>query len=169
MFQVRWMQGWGSAADAKAAEAIRLGGMDRVRFGRALGIGARETAKALMKAADAAAAPNPEVTRKAGAAVAGKIEQVKVTTAGVKQGGKRFGEAMWGPFAKASSVLWLEVTGVLFGMFAAVAGVWAWNNRRDFMGSGLAAHQEWARVAMLGLFGYLTVSSYVRAARRNRR
>ncbi len=121
--------------------------MDRVRFGRALGIGARETAKALMKAADAATAPNPEVTRAAGAVVAKKVapvaapiarqvERAKVTTAGVKRGGKRFGEAMWGPFAKASSVLWLEVTGVLFGMFAAVAGVWSWNNRGDFMAAG---------------------------------
>src|SRR5579863_7670330 len=112
--------------------------MDRVRFGRALGTGARDAAKALMKAADAAAAPNPEgqrpaspVVTKAVAPVVRQVERAKATTAGVKRGGKRFGEAVWGPFAKASSVLWLEVTGVLFGMFAAVAGVWAWNDRGD--------------------------------------
>jgi len=154
--------------------------MDRVRFGRALGTGAREAAKALMKAADAAAAPTPEATRTVTAAVAKKaapvarpviqqVERVKATTAGVKRGGKRFGEAVWAPLAKASNVLWLEVTGVLFGMFAVVAGAWAWNNRRDLAGAGTAAHQEWLRIAMFLLFGYLTVSSYVRAAERSRR
>jgi len=35
--------------------------MDSVRFGRALGFGARSAAKALLSAADAAAAPNPSV------------------------------------------------------------------------------------------------------------
>ncbi len=156
--------------------AVRLSNMDRVRFGRALGVGAREAGKALMKAADAATAPNPnpEVIRPAtsrpvAARVAQQVQSVKATSAGVKRGGKRFGEAVWGPFAKASSVLWLEVTGVLFGMFAAVAGVWVWTHRADLAGSGTAAHQEWLRIAMLGLFGYLTVSSYVKAARRSRR
>ena len=150
--------------------------MDRVRFGRALGVGAREAGKALLKAADAATAPNPnpEVIRPAqprpvARAVAQKVQSVKATSAGVKRGGKRFGEAVWGPFAKASSVLWLEVTGVLFGMFAAVAGVWAWTHRGDLAVAGNPAHQEWVRLGMLALFGYLTVSSYVRAAKRSRR
>jgi hypothetical protein len=40
--------------------------MDRVRFGRALGYGARHAAKSLAKAADAAASPNPRAA--AGAA-----------------------------------------------------------------------------------------------------
>jgi hypothetical protein len=129
-----------------------------------------------MKAADAATAPNPnpEVIRPTpprpvARVVAQKVQSVKATSAGVKRGGKRFGEAVWGPFAKASGVLWLEVTGVLFGMFAAVAGVWVWTHRADLAGNGTAAHQEWLRVGMLGLFGYLTISSYVRAARRSRR
>jgi hypothetical protein len=157
--------------------------MDRVRFGRALGMGAREAARAVMKAADAAKAPSPEsrqtgnpvVERKAEPVViptAGQVhrqrERAKVSVAGVKRGGKKFGEAMWGPFAKASSVLWLEVTGVLFGMFALVAGSWAWSNRLDLAGSGKPAHQEWLRIGMMAVFGYLTVSSYVRAARRGR-
>ena len=157
-------------------------------------MGAREAARAVMKAADAAKAPSPEGRRtadpveekmaepvviptegqahrqrerakvsRAGVSVAG------VSVAGVKRGGKKFGEAMWGPFAKASSVLWLEVTGVLFGMFALVAGSWAWSNRMGLAAGGKPAHQEWVRIGMMALFGYLTVSSYVRAARRGRR
>jgi len=129
-----------------------------------------------MRAVDAAAAPNPNpqvippsAPRPVAQAVAQRVQSVKATSAGVKRGGKRFGEAVWGPFAKASSVLWLEVTGVLFGMFAAVAGVWAWTHRGDLAATGNPAHQEWLRIGMLALFGYLTVSSYVRAARRSRR
>jgi len=35
-----------------------------------------------------------------------------------KREGKKFGERIWGPFAHAGSVLWLEVTGLFFGLFA---------------------------------------------------
>ena len=158
--------------------------MDRVRFGRALGIGAREAARAAMKAVDAAKAPSPEGTRTANPAVDSKAapevlqpqrqperagQRAKVSVAGVKRGGKNFGAAMWGPFAKASSVLWLEVTGVLFGMFALVAGSWAWSNRLDLAAGGKLAHQEWVRLGMMAVFAYLTVSSYTRAAKRSRR
>jgi len=58
---------------------------------------------------------------------------------------------------------------VLFGMFALVAGSWAWSNRMGLAAGGKPAHQEWVRIGMMALFGYLTVSSYVRAARRGRR
>ena len=158
--------------------------MDRVRFGRALGMGAREAARAAFKAVDAAKAPSPEAARGVGTAAAQKVapvviptvgqvqrqqERAKVSVAGVKRGGKKFGEAVWGPFAKASSVLWLEVTGVLFGMFALVAGSWAWSSRADLSAGGTLMHREWVRLGMLVVFGYLTVSSYVKAAKRSRR
>ena len=158
-------------------------GMDRVRFGRALGVGAREAAKALVKAADAATAPSPAATnptitdptapspattRKAGAAMAQRVERAKVTAAGVKRGGRSFGQAVWTPVVKASGVLWLEVTGVLFGMFALVIGIWVWNNRRDLVGVGVAKERAWAGAVMLAVFAYCTVSSYVKAAKRQR-
>lgn len=150
--------------------------MDRVRFGRALGGGAREAAKALVKAAEAASAPNPgesragvPVGRVAGEAAARGVEQAKASAAGVKRGGKRFGEAVWGPLMKQSGVLWLEFTGVFFGLFAATAGVGVWKNRVDLLGSGAARERVWFAVAMLVVFGYFTVSSFVRARRRGRR
>lgn len=142
-------------------------------------MGAREAAKAAMKAVDAAKAPSPESTRAAATVTATNaapvvlpaerpVQRPGVSVAGVKRGGKNFGAAMWGPFAKASSVLWLEVTGVLFGMFTLLAGSWAWSNRADLASAGKLAHQEWVRLGMMAVFGYLTVSSYVRAARRSR-
>ena len=147
-------------------------------------MGAREAARAAFKAVDAAKAPSPDAARGAGTTAEQKVAPVVIPTArqaerqrqgsgvsvaGVKRGGRKFGEAMWGPFAKASSVLWLEVTGVLFGMFALVAGSWAWSSRAELALGGTLAHREWVRLGMMALFGYLTVSSYVRAARRSRR
>jgi hypothetical protein len=150
--------------------------MDKVRFGRALGTGAREAAKALIKAADAATAPDPSPSlkqRPAAQVVETPVQvaapRARVTKAGLKQGSKRFGEAAWGPVAKAGGVLWLEVTGVLFGLFAVAAGIAVWQDRGNFRVGGAAEHHAWVALGMLVVFGYFTVSSYVRAARRSRR
>lgn len=155
-----------------ARKTVRLWDMDKVRFGRALGMGARQGAKALMKAADAATTPDPRATRKAGAAVRGKMietaGQAKATSAGVKEGGRRFGAAVWKPMVTASSVLWLEVTGVLFGMFALVTGTWTWSHRYDLAAGGVLRQHEWIGVGLFSLFVYFTVSSYTRAAKRGR-
>jgi hypothetical protein len=147
--------------------------MDRVRFGKALGVGTREAGKALWKAADAALAPNPSAAndrgRIAGAKLREGVVQARTTTAGVKRGGKRFGEAVWGPVAKASGVLWLEVTGVFFGIFALTAGIELWKRHGDFRTPGDGRQHAWFALAMLVVFGWFTVSSFVRASRRGKR
>ena len=157
-------------------EAVRLEGMDKVRFGRALGTGAREAAKALIKAADAATAPDPSPPLKQRPAVPivekpvqAAAPRARVTKAGLKQGSKRFGEAAWGPVAKAGGVLWLEVTGVLFALFAVAAGIAVWNDRGNFRAGGAVGHHAWAALGMLVVFGYFTVSNFVKAARKGRR
>ena len=171
--------------------------MDSVRFGRALGVGARAAAKTLVTAVDAATAPNPSAPAKTISTTAHPKEasaeaqpaetkarasgarlgqqavrttaQVKQTGKGLKQGGKRFGEAVWGPFAKLSGVLWHEIMGVLFGMFAAVSGVEAWNGRGSLRVGAAGRTHELFAIAMVAGFGYFTVSSFVRASRRQRR
>ena len=174
--------------------------MDRVRFGRALGAGAREAARALVKAADAAAAPNPNVSSPVGptprpvqptastarpevqtpvrlegspgARAARQITQVRrsaaTTTRGVREGSSRFGKAVWSPFVKLSGVLWLEMTGVFFGIFALTAGVGVWKSRGELHAGGAAEHRFWFAVGMLAVFGYFSVSSFLRARRRGR-
>jgi len=156
--------------------------MDRVKFGRALGQGAREAAKALVRAADAATEPNPEpnpspAARQAGTAAgtvtARTVQQARAKTAGVKRGAKRFGEAVWGPFVKLSGVLWLELTGVFFGLFALTAAVEVFKHRADFHPSTTSApdarlHLFFA-IAMVLVFGYFTISSFMRARRRGKR
>jgi hypothetical protein len=87
------------------------------------------------------------------------------------QGSKRFGEAVWRPFIRLSGVLWLEFTGVFFGIFAVYAASGAWKLRGDLRETAANhdAHMHLLMAAGMALvFGYFCVSSFVRAARRGR-
>jgi hypothetical protein len=193
--------------------------MDRVRFGRALGFGARQAVKTLVTAVDAATAenpsaakpapnqtppqaarspaashspsrvppqteaapPNPETPARKAAHPAAKTaaqtrSQTGAQTRQVKQrlgrGGKRFGEAVWEPFVRLSGVLWLEVTGVFFGLFALVALGYLWKLRAAWHAgvADAATHRSLIGAAiMFVLFGYFCVSSFLRARRRERK
>lgn len=169
--------------------------MDSVRFGRALGIGARLAAKTLVTAVDAAAAPNPSAppartsppsaqlytppappppTAADGARenAARRTLPLRKTTRGIAQGSRRFGEAAWGPVVKLSGVLWLEFTGVFFGIFALFAAGGAWKLRdslhRTATKPDARIHLE-LTAALAIIFGYFCISSFVRANRRSRR
>ncbi len=168
--------------------------MDSVRFGRVLGIGARLAAKTVVSAVDAATAPNPSTPAGSGEGSAKTVERtavravpegvpvvkrpiearvpVRQTAQGLKQGSKRFGEAIWGPFARLGGVLWLEVTGVFFGLMAFSVGAGAWKLRGALHGTA-ANHEDHVRLLVaIGItlvFAYFCVSSYVRAGRRGRR
>jgi hypothetical protein len=170
--------------------------MDSVRFGRALGIGARVAAKTLVTAVDAATSPNPSAAEKAkqgteaapaaaSPSATGKAEssrvrqqaakttaQVRQTSAGLKEGSKRFRESVGGPLARLSGALWLELTGVFFGIFAVFAAGGAWKLRGTLQGTGANhdAHGRFlAAVLMAAVFAYFCVSSFVKANRRSRR
>jgi hypothetical protein len=170
--------------------------MDSVRFGRALGIGARLAAKTLVTAVDAATAPNPSTTanqqQETGPAASalkppsGKAEaatprvaqqpartttQARQTGHALKQGGKAFSAAFGGRLSRLSGALWLELTGVFFGIFALFAANGAWKMRVALRDTA-ATHDAHVRLlfslAMAALFGYFCVSSFVRANRRSR-
>jgi hypothetical protein len=185
--------------------------MDRVRFGRALGYGARQAAKTLLTAVDAATAENPAgrkqvpgVDARAAAGArqgqilppAGRVEsperkqaavkaaraaavtaseaaaRARETQKGLRRGGKRFGESVWRPFVRLSGVLWLEVTGVFFGIFAlfALGAVWRLRGAWHLTAGNEVGHRNLlGAVAMLVVFGYFCASSFVRAHRRERR
>jgi hypothetical protein len=148
--------------------------MDRERFGRALGQGTREAARALWQAADAAAAPNPRA-RPASTQppitpqpIAHAAHTIRATTHGVQRGTRRFGEAVWGPFVRVSRVLWLEVTGVFFGLFAVTAAMDAWKHRADLHTAGVSPQHLYFALAMFVVFGWFTFSSFLNARRRSR-
>jgi hypothetical protein len=181
--------------------------MDRVRFGRALGLGARQAVKTLTTAVDAATAPNPAAKSAArntnasqAAAVAVRpassasnptasrsvppspakqavqtaartVAQAREVRQGLGRGSRRFGEAMWKPIVRLSGVVWLEVTGVFFGIFALLALGYLWKLRGAWHANAANADERRSligAVVMLALFGYFCVSSFVRARQRER-
>ena len=172
--------------------------MDSARFGRVLGIGTRLAAKTVVAAVDAATAPNPSAkatTSQSGDGVqttappptaekakdpvvrlsqkaARTTAQVVQTGQGLKRGGKRFGEAVWGPFVKLSGQLWLELTGVFFGIFAVFAASTAWKMRDDLRETA-TNHDPHVHLlltaGMAVVFGYFCVSSFVKSSRRGKR
>jgi len=174
----------GTAGFLRAAGWHYNRSMDSGRLGRVLGIGTRLAARTLVQAVDAASAANPHASpvqqkpskaenagRVAAARATGTAGKLHVTGRGLAAGGKRFGEAVWGPLAKASGALWLELTGVFFGMFAVFAGANAWKIRWALHETA-ANHDAHSRllmsVAMAAVFGYFCVSSFVKANRRSR-
>lgn len=145
--------------------------MDRVRFGRALGGGARDAARAILKAADAAATPNPTspVARATPTpTITPPPRTTPPTTARLRRGSKNFGQAIWSPFVRQSGVLWLEFTGVFFGLFAVTAALATWKHRHDLLSATPARPQALFALAMLIVFGYFTCSSFLKASRRGR-
>jgi hypothetical protein len=129
-------------------------------------------------ASKSAASASTAASGKGGASGGRLVEQAARTTAqvrqtgrGLKEGGRRFGEAVWGPFVKLSGALWLELTGVFFGIFAVFASVNAWKMRAALhatSGSRDAHVRLLIAVAMAVVFSYFCVSSFVKANRRSR-
>jgi len=167
--------------------------MDSVRFGRALGVGARAAAKTLVTAVDAATSPNPtsakpavspggatkqQSARAAAPQTAAVVDQVTraaaqaiKTTENLNRGGKQFGQTVWSPVKRLSGVLWLEFTGVFFGLFALSAGSAAWKLRGAWHETATNHDERTKLFLAIGiaiLFGYFCISSFLRARRRER-
>lgn len=85
----------------------------------------------------------------------------------VKREGKRFGERIWGPFAHAGSVLWLEVTGLFFGLFALYFGQNAFKLRYEWRAGAQHVRFE-VYCAITAVFLYFAVSSFLNARRKER-
>ena len=153
--------------------------MDRVRFGKALGVGTREAAKALARAADAALAPSPggssrstrtiERTPHARNPPPPARRPAIPSHDDLRRGSKRFGESVFKPFAKASSVLWFEFTGSFFALFALAMGLETWKRRAELRPGVILNGHAWLAPVLLLIFGYFTVSSFLNASRRSRR
>lgn len=157
-----------------APRTRKLEVMDRVKFGRALGYGARHAAKTLVQAAEAASTPNPAAkapvasssrpTETRSAPVSRRVPDAQT----VRAAGQQAKSSLVAPVVRFSSVIWLQVTGVFFALIAFTMGAAAWRTRAALhapAGSHDAA-KLYAYMAVCALFTYFTVSSFVRAARR---
>jgi hypothetical protein len=169
---------------------VRLRGMDRVRLGRALGYGARHAAKTLASAVDAATAPNPagsatrtatrrpaenESVRQAAVPlinqVADAYRTVDETRKEAKKQAREAGRSMFAPLKTFSSVLWLQVTGTFFAVFAAFMGEGVWKLRANFRApmNSPDAQKLYFHLIVFLAFAYFTVSNFVRASHRERK
>lgn len=150
--------------------------MDRVRFGRALGYGARHAAKTLAQAADAASSPNPSKSGTRPSVPAQRTVEARPQVNSrrlpdaqtLKTAGRQAKSSLLTPVVRFSSVLWLQVSGVFFALVALIMGNAAWRARAGFhaAANSHAAIKLYACAAFCALFTYFAVSSFVRAARR---
>lgn len=152
--------------------------MDRVRFGRALGYGARHAAKTLVQAVDAASSPSPAANKSPAAATRRPVAQTpsasqtrqtgaatQRTIAAATQQAKG---SFVAPIAKFSGTLWLQVTGVFFGLVAVAMAGGAWRARAALHDppSSHAAIKLYTYLVVFVVFAYFAISSFVRAERR---
>ncbi len=132
------------------------------KFGRVLGVGFRVAGRlaaghlAAQRSATQAhpATPPPTVPDAARAA---------------KLLGKATGRGLGGflrPFRRVGGILWLEVTGFFFGLFAVYFGVDGWRVRSSIFHG--PEHRHWIISAIAAsLFLYLCLSAFWRARRRS--
>lgn len=87
---------------------------------------------------------------------------------GVGEGARRFGKAMWGPFAHVSSVLWSEVTGAFFGLFAFYFAQGIFKYHAEYKAG--PNHQQFVLdIVLTVLFGYFALSSFYIARRKKKK
>jgi len=147
--------------------------MEPKKVGRTLGIGVRVASNMLRERVERAAASSPAASTTgnrppmpASTSVHPVPMSKRVATA--KRGAKAFGHALLGPFTHAGGVLWLEITGLFFALFALffVQSVYrvrtAWRQGPEH--SHLLLY-----CAMALAFAWFSVSSFARAYRKSRR
>ena len=89
----------------------------------------------------------------------------------VKQQARGVGRSVLAPIRTFSSVIWLQVTGTFFAVFAAFMGEGVWKLRANFKApvSSPEAHKVYFHLIVFLGFAYFTVSNFVRAYLRERR
>jgi hypothetical protein len=148
------------------------------RLGRVLGVSTRLAAEKLRQKTEAAAAassapraatiPPAQTIRPAAAgqtaaaAVAGSLQSGRR----LARGAGRFGAAFWRPFAHATSVLWLQISGVFFALFTLFFIVHA---TQLYKVSGWQDRHVLAYGFFALLFGWFALTSFWRAHARQKK
>lgn len=135
--------------------------MNSKRVGRSVGIGARVAARMLR-----------DRTQQAGEKTVAHVQKNAPVYADrgrrLGDGSRRLGVSLWRPFAHASNVLWLEVTGLFFGIFTLFFVVNAIRFRAAWHAG--PEHQRFLLYFVCSVvFLYFTLSSFTRASRRRSR
>jgi hypothetical protein len=134
--------------------------MEPNSFGRRLGIGVRVGANILRDRAGRASQTTTESVKQNAPVYASRSKAVG-------RGAKRFGQAVWGPLAHASGVLWLEITGLFFGIFTVFFAQNVYKLRHATSGPDHRRLLVYVGVSLI--FAYFTVSSFYRARRKEKK
>jgi|SRR5579875_695267 len=135
--------------------------MEARRLGRTVGVGTRIAARLLREGAARAAAQSAARAEKS-------IPPYTARGQRLAEGSRRFARSVWTPLARASRILWLEVTGLFFAIFAVFFASNTWRVRTGWHAG--PRHREFMLYALCtAIFLYFTVSSYVRARRHKNR
>lgn len=159
----------------RVATPVYTRAMDKVRLGRILGAGARHAARTAVQAVDAATAadPNPPAARPLSQRPSPTPHQIfdalTQTARAVDQGKQAARTAVktaaLAPLKRASKVLWLEITGSFFLLFALPFVGYAYKTR-DGIHTASPEHAHFLLYCGLAaLFAYFSASSFLRARR----
>jgi hypothetical protein len=139
--------------------------MEPDRFGRKLGVGVR-VASGMLR--DRASQTAHSMQKEAPVYVERAAQQSAERGRSVARGVRKFGQGIWGPFAHASGVLWLEVTGLFFALFGLFFAQSAYKLRHAWWTGG--EHTRFMLyLAVTVVFFYFTFSSFYRARQKEKK
>jgi hypothetical protein len=135
--------------------------MEPKKVGRTLGIGVRVASNMLRQRVEQAA----EARESRPPAPAVPLSSRVVTA---KRGAKAFGQGLLGPFTHAGKMLWLEITGLFFALFALYFAQNVYRVRAAWRQGPEHSHLL-LYCALAAAFAWFSFSSFARAYRRNKR
>ncbi len=135
-------------------------------FGRKLGIGARVAGRIARQRIES---PGDSVTARPRIAYppefAAKAREIRGQAPKITRAAGRGIGGFLRPFGRIGGILWLEITGFFFGLFALWFALDLWKARLSYAHG--PDHQRFLiAVALTALFGYLSLSAFWRARRR---
>jgi hypothetical protein len=147
--------------------------MEPKKVGRTLGIGVRVASKMVRERVERAAAANSAPVEAGNGRLAAPPHtrpSIKIDSkvADAKRGAKAFGQAFLGPFTHAGSILWLEITGLFFALFALFFVQSVYRVRTSWWHGPEHAHLLLYAALAVG-FAWFSVSSFIRAYRKSKR
>src|SRR6202035_3220575 len=144
--------------------------MEPKKVGRTLGIGVRVASNMLRERVERAATAHPPPSQAGNGRPAAGAPAIPISkrVATVKRGAKAFGQAFLGPFTHAGSVLWLEITGLFFALFAVFFVQSVYRVRTNWWQGPEHAHLLLYAALAVG-FAWFSFSSLTRAYRKNKR
>jgi hypothetical protein len=154
--------------------------MEPRKVGRTLGIGVRvasnmvrqrvEEARQSSQATSAANQGEPTTNRPVPEAQPIPVApRVAAQAANARRGVRAFGQALVTPFTHAGGILWLEITGLFFALFAVFFAQGIYRLRGALHGAQPGDMQHLALYVFLTLgFAWFSVSSFLRARRKTK-